>query len=148
MSLTEEEIKEIINIYKDYYGTDIGIDTSTFDLSVDGNGDIETKGVVVGKKLQSVEELIKQRIILAIMTEGVEINGRIIRLEDLIGLKTKEELQRILINVIVVESLMKLDFIKGITEINIRKINDWFMIEVKVTAELIDEVNINIGISE
>jgi len=91
-SMTEQELSDFLSLYKIIYGKDVKIDINGNDIAIAPNGDIDVTGVVVGRKLRELTDLVIQVCLTVLLTEYEDVYGiGALRLEDLIGLYTSTQ---------------------------------------------------------
>jgi len=145
-SLTDEELTEIKDYIKQLYGTDIKIDFSLGDIYIDNNGDIKLTGAVANETLIEIEDFLKQNIIIA-LNEPININGQYIELTDFLGFVLDDEILFIILQTLITEKLMSLDYIRSISEISFRREFDKIYITIEVQTVTFDEIKTMIVIN-
>jgi len=151
-SMTEDELGQFISLYKLLYGKDIMIDINGSDIAISPTGDIDVTGVVVGRKLSELRNLVIQICLTVLLTEYEDVYGvGALRLEDLIGLynstQTEEYIQ--LMKAVIIEKMVNLDIIESISKIDSEVIGDtiFFTIEIiTATGEVLQNIILNFGV--
>jgi len=150
-SMTEQELKEFLSLYKIIYGKDVKIDINGNDIAIAPNGDIDVTGIVVGRKLKELTDLVVQVCLTVLLTEYEDVYGvGSLRLEDLLGLynSVKQEEYIQLMKAVMIEKVTRLELIESVTKID-SEINDdtiYFNLELKtVTGESLRNIIINLG---
>lgn len=152
-SMTEQELSEFLSLYKIIYGKDIKIDINGNDIAIAPNGDIDVTGVVVGRKLRELTDLVIQICLTVLLTEYEDVYGiGALRLEDLIGLYNSTQIDEYvqLMKAVIIEKATRLDLIESVTKIDHEIDGDtiYFNIELQiVTGEALQDIIINLGVT-
>lgn len=151
-SMTEDELSEFISLYKLLYGKDIMIDINGNDIAISPTGDIDVTGVVVGRKLSELRNLVIQICLTVLLTEYEDIYGiGALRLEDLIGLYNSTQVEEYiqLMKAVIIEKMINLDIIESVSKIDSEVIEDtiYFTIEIiTATGEILQNIILNFGV--
>jgi len=151
-SMTEDELGQFISLYKLLYGKDIMIDINGSDIAISPTGDIDVTGVVVGRRLSELRNLVIQICLTVLLTEYEDIYGvGALRLEDLIGLYNSTQVEEYiqLMKAVIIEKIIKIDIIESVSRIDSEVIGDtiYFTIEIiTATGEVLQNIILNFGV--
>ena len=151
-SMTEDELSQFISLYKLLYGKDIMIDINGSDIAISPTGDIDVTGVVVGRRLSELRNLVIQICLTVLLTEYEDVYGvGALRLEDLIGLYNSTQIEEYiqLIKAVIIEKMINLDIIESVSKIDSEVIGDtiYFTIEIiTATGEVLQNIILNFGV--
>jgi len=142
--LTSEQISNIILLYREIYGSDIKLNFTSGDFNISQSGDIDVVGVIAGRKLSDVLNLVVQLCLMLALGEYSSISGiEGLSINDIIAQApltsaNKEEIINI-IKVVLIDKIMYSGVVSRIIRMDydIDDINGeiYFNIEVETPTE-------------